>query len=228
MTPFHGVGDDITVVELARELVPHFEGDGAPHLYVFVKGFDLTLDGSPLDRAVGVFHIDTGHGGVTVDSDVAETILWRSSGPCFIPTANWCGLVMLRTFLVRSLAVALQTSRLMTCPDGEGADSAIGVGSGDNSRHEVSTENLRWNVGSGESPKGFPHAVAWVSVEFCHPSPVLVPSTTRSRGSVGGREFDGEQQLAEEALLVFFGEKGESRCHRSPFWARDRVWTSFS
>ena len=46
----------------------------------------------------------------------AETILWSSSGPCFIPTANWCELVMLRTFLVRSLAVALQTSRLMTCP----------------------------------------------------------------------------------------------------------------
>ena len=35
---------------------------------------------------------------------------------------------------------------------------------------------------------------------------MLVPSTTRSRGSVGGREFDGEQELAEEALLVFFGE----------------------
>ena len=34
---------------------------------------------------------------------------------------------------------------------------------------------------------------------------MLVPSTTRSRGSVGGREFDGEK-LAEEALLVFFGE----------------------
>ena len=35
---------------------------------------------------------------------------------------------------------------------------------------------------------------------------MLVPSTTKSRGSVGGREFDGEQELAEEALLVFFSE----------------------
>ena len=34
---------------------------------------------------------------------------------------------------------------------------------------------------------------------------MLVP-TTRTRGSVGGRELDGEQELAEEALLVFFGE----------------------
>ena len=35
-TPSHGVGDDITVVELARELVPRFEEDGAPFPYVFV------------------------------------------------------------------------------------------------------------------------------------------------------------------------------------------------
>ena len=35
-TPFHGVGDDITVVELARELVLRFEEDGAPFPKVFV------------------------------------------------------------------------------------------------------------------------------------------------------------------------------------------------
>ena len=40
---------------------------------------------------------------------------------------------------------------------------------------------------------------------------MLVPSTTRSRGSVGGREFDGEQELAEEALLVFISE-GKGLC----------------
>ena len=33
---FHGVGDDITVVELARELVPRLEEDGAPFPHVFV------------------------------------------------------------------------------------------------------------------------------------------------------------------------------------------------
>ena len=48
--------------------------------------------------------------------------------------------------------------------------------------------------------------MTWVSVEFSHPRPMLVPSTSRARGSVGGREFGGEQELAEEALLVFFGE----------------------
>ena len=35
-SPFHGVGDDITVVELARELVPRLEEDGAQFPYVFV------------------------------------------------------------------------------------------------------------------------------------------------------------------------------------------------
>ena len=124
----------------------------------------------------------------------AETILWSSSGPCFIPAANWCGLEILRTFFVRSQAVAVQTSRLMTCPMAKGRTPPLGA------------EGLCWNVSSGESPEGFPHAVTWVSVKFGHPSPVLVPSTTRSRGSVGGREFDSEQELTEEALLVFFGE----------------------
>ena len=35
---------------------------------------------------------------------------------------------------------------------------------------------------------------------------MLTSPTTRSCGSVGGREFDGEQELAEEAQLVFFSE----------------------
>ena len=63
--------------------------------------------------------------------------------------------------------------------DGEGADSAIGFGGGDDSRREVGTEDLCWYVGCGESPKGFQHA-----------------STTKSRGSVGGGKLDGEQELA--------------------------------
>ena len=71
-TPFHGVSDDITVVKFARELVPSLEEDGAPFPYVLVWGFDLTLDGPPFNRTVGIFHIDTGHGGVTVDSDVGR------------------------------------------------------------------------------------------------------------------------------------------------------------
>ena len=91
--------------------------------------------------------------------------------------------------------------------DGKGTDSTIRFGGGDDSRREVCAEDLGWDIGSGESPKGFPHTVTWVSVKFGHPRPMLVPSTTRSRGSVGGREFDGEQELAEEALLVFFCER---------------------
>ena len=49
------MGDDITVVEFARKLVPSFEEDGAPFPYVFVWGFDLTLDGTPFNRTMGVF-----------------------------------------------------------------------------------------------------------------------------------------------------------------------------
>ena len=112
--PFHGVGDDITVVKLARELVPCFEEDGTPFPNVLIKGFNLTLDGSPFNRTVGIFTSTLAMAASRWMATWAETILWSSSGPCFIPTANWCGLVMLRTFLVRSLAVALQTSRPMT------------------------------------------------------------------------------------------------------------------
>ena len=106
--------------------------------------------------------------------------------------------------------MALQTSRLMTCPMAKGRTPPLGLVAG-TMRREVCAEDLCWNVSSGESPKGFPHTVTWVSVKFGHPRPMLVPSTTRSRGSVGGREFDGEQELAEEALLVFFGE-GKGLC----------------
>ena len=102
--------------------------------------------------------------------------------------------------------MALQTIRLMTCRGGKGTDSTIRFGGGDNSRREVCAEDLSWDIGSSESPKSFPHAVTWFSVKFGHPRPMFVPSTTRSSGSVGGREFDGEHELAEEALLVFFGE----------------------
>ena len=124
--------------------------------------------------------------------------------------------------------MALQTSRLMICPMAKRADSAIGFGGRGDSRREICAEDLCWDVGSSESPEGFPHAVTWVSVEFGHPSPVLVPSTTRSRGSVGGREFDCEQELAEEALLVFFSE-GKGLCVTGfRFRLRDKAWTSFS
>ena len=71
-SPFHGVGDDITVVEFARELVPRFEEDGSPFPHVFVWGFDFTLDGPPSNRTVGVFHINTGH---RLMATRAETIL---------------------------------------------------------------------------------------------------------------------------------------------------------
>ena len=100
----------------------------------------------------------------------------------------------------RMLSSVFSVSPSDDLSDGRGTDSAIGFGGGDDSRRKVCAEDLGWDIGSVESPKGFPHTITWVSVEFSHPRPMLVPSTTRSRGSVGGREFDGEQELAEEAL----------------------------
>ena len=57
--PFHGVGDDITFVELARELMSRLEEDGAPLPYVFVWGFNLTLDRSPIRPRRGRFFTST-------------------------------------------------------------------------------------------------------------------------------------------------------------------------
>ena len=88
----------------------------------------------------------------------------------------------------------------------KGRTPPLGLVAGTISCRKICAEDLCWDVCGGESPKGFPHAVTWVSVKFGHPSPMLVPSATISRGSVGGRDFDGEQELSEEALLIFFSE----------------------
>ena len=162
---------------------------------------------------MGVFHIDTGHSGVSVDGDVDR---------------DNCGLLMLRTFLERSFAVALQTNLLMTCPMAKGRTPPLGSEAG---TIRAARYVPRISVGTSavaSLQKGFPHAITWVSVKFGHPSPMLVPSTTRSRGSVGGREFDGEQELAKETLLVFFSEWEGLGVTDLRFWARCRAWASFS
>ena len=187
----------------ACELVPRLEEEAAPLPYVSCQGCRSHSGWLPIRLRCGRFsrrHWPWRRLGGSGDVG-RDDFCGVAQGLACVPTANCCGLVMLRTFLVRSLALALQTSLLMTCPMAKGTDSVIGFGGRDDSRRETCAEDLCWDIGSGESPKGFPHAVAWVSVEFGHPSPVLVPSTTWSRGSVGGREFDGEQELAEEALL---------------------------
>ena len=62
--------------------------------------------------------------------------------------------------------MALQTSRLMTCPMAKGRTPPLGLGGGDDSRREVCAEDFSWDIGGGESPKLFPHAITWVTVEF--------------------------------------------------------------
>ena len=187
--PFHGVGDDIPVVKLARELVHRLEEDGAPLPYVFVKGFHLTLDDPTHSTAPWAFFTSTlAMAASRRIATWAETTLWSSSGPCFISTANWWGARHAAHLLGEKLGGGIAYESSDDLSDGEGADSAIGFGGGDDSRREVGTEDLCWDVGCGESPKGFPHASTRVSVKFGHPRPMFVPSTTRSRGSVGGRK----------------------------------------
>ena len=158
----------------------------------------------------------------------AETILWSSSGPCFIPTANWCGLVMLRTFLVRSLAVALQASRLMTCPMAKGRTPPLGLVAG-TIRAARYVPRISVGTSAVASLQKASHTQShWFSVKFGHPGPMPVPSTTRSRGSVGGGKLDGEQELAEEALLVFFSEGKGLGVTGLRFGLSDRAWTNFS
>ena len=153
---------------------------------MFLSRASISLCMAPFDRAVG-------HGSVSVDGDVGRDNFVEKLWALFHSHGK----------LVRA-GLADQPSDNVT--DGKGADSKIGFGGGDSSRREVGAEDLFRDVGSGESPKGFPHTLTWVSVKFSHPHPTPVPPATRTRGSVGGREFDGEQELAEEALLVFFGE----------------------
>ena len=97
----------------------------------------------------------------------------------------------------------LANGRLMTCPMAKGRTPPLGLVAGTIRAARYVPRDHGWDIGRGEPPKGFPH-----TVEFGHPRPMLVPSTTRSRGSVRGEggEFVGEQELAEETLFVFFGE----------------------
>ena len=177
-TSSHGVGDDITDVKLARELVPRFEEDGAPFPYVLVWGFNLTLGGLPFDRTVGVFHINTGHGGVSVDGDVVRDNFVEKLWALFRPNGKLVRADDAAHILGEEFGSGLADQPPDDLSDGKGADSAIGFGGRGDSRREICAEDLCWDVGSGESPEGFPHAVTWVSVEFGHPGPVLVPSTT--------------------------------------------------
>ena len=160
----------------------------------FCRGLRSHFGWPPFNRTVGVFHINTGHGRVSVDGDVGRDDFVEQLWALFRPHGKLVWASHAAHFLGEKFGSGLADWTSDDLSDGKGTDSTIGFGGGD--------EDLGWDIGSGESTKGFPHAVTWVSVEFRHPCPMLVPSTTRSRGSVGRRKFDGEQELAEEALLV--------------------------
>ena len=182
----------------------------AHHFHISLCKDSISLWMALHSTAPGIFHINAGHG-VSVDGDVGRDSFVEQLWALFHPNSKLVQAGNAAHFLGEEFGSGLADQPPDDLSDGEGADSAIGFGSRDDSRREICAEDLCWDASSGESPEGFPHAVAWVSVEFGHPSPVLIPSTTRSRGSVGGREFDGEQDLAEEALLVFFSE-GKGLC----------------
>ena len=181
--------------------MPRLEEDGAPFPYVFVYGFDLTLDGSQFNAPWAFFTSTLAMAASRWMATWGETIFVEKLWALFHPNCKLVRTGNAANFLGEEFGCGLADQPPDDLSDGKGTDSAIGFGGRDNSRSEICAEDLCWDVGGGESPKDFPHAVTWVSVKFGHPGPMLVPSTTRSRGSVGGREFDGEQELAEEALL---------------------------
>ena len=169
-SPFHGVGDDITVIVFARELVPRLEEDGAPLPYVFVLGFDLALFGSPFECAGGVFHIDTGHGGVSVDGDVGRDDFVEQLWAMFHPHSKLVRAGNAAHFLGEEFGSGLADQLPDDLSDGKGTDSAIGFGGGDHSRREVCAEDLCRKVSSGESPKGFPsNSVIQVQCSYLPP-----------------------------------------------------------
>ena len=165
------------------------------------------MNGTPFDRSVGVFHIDTGHGGVSVDGDVGRDNFVEELWALFHPhRANWRGLVMLRTFLVRSLAVALQTSRLMTCPMAKGRTPPLGLVAGTIRaaryvpRISVGTSAVAsLQKASHTQSHGSPsNSVIQVQCSYLPPpGPVAL---------LEGENLMAKQELAEEALLVFFSE----------------------
>ena len=58
--------------KLQCELVSRLEQDGAPLPEVLVEFFNLFLDGTPFDGAVGVLDVDAGHGSTLMDGDVGR------------------------------------------------------------------------------------------------------------------------------------------------------------
>ena len=138
--PSHGVGDDITVVKLARELMSRFEEDGAPFPYVFVWGFNLTLDGPPFDRSVGTFHINAGLGGVSVDGDVGRDDFVEQLWALFHPNSKLVRAGNAAHFLGEKFGSGLADQPPDDLSDGKGTDASIVFGGKDDSCRKICAE----------------------------------------------------------------------------------------
>ena len=147
----------------------------AHHFHILLSRASISFWVAPHSTTPWAFFT---YGGVSVDGDVGRDDFVQLLWALFHPHSKLVGARHAAHLLGEKLGGGLAYETPDDLSDGEGADSAIGFGGGDDSRREV--------VLCGESPKGFPHASTRVSVKFRHPRPIFIPSTTMSRGSVGG------------------------------------------
>ena len=110
---------------------------------------------------MGIFHINAGHGGVSVDGDVRRDDFVEQLWALFHPNSKLVRAGNAAHFLGEKFGSGLADQPPDDLSDGKGTDSTIGFGGGDDSRRETCAEDLCWDVSSGESPEGFPHAVTW-------------------------------------------------------------------
>ena len=101
-----------------------------------------------------------------MDGDVGRDNFEEQLRALFHPNSKLVRAGNAAHFLGEELGCGLGDQPPDDLSDGKGTDSAIGFGGRDDSRREICAEDLCWNVSSGESPEGFPHAVTLVSVKF--------------------------------------------------------------
>ena len=155
------------------------------------------MDGSPFNRTVGIFHINAGHGGVSVNGDVGRDNFVEQLWALFHPNGKLVRAGNAAHFLGEEFGSGLADQPPGDLSNGEGADFPVRFGGGDDAGREVGAEDLCWDVSSG----GFPNACTEVSIASCHPFPMFVPATPRSGGSALGGNFDGEQEWQRKICL---------------------------
>ena len=172
------MSDDLSIVKFTVELVSRLEEDATPLPEVFVKGSDVLKNGSPFRSSLSVLDVDAGLGSVRMDGDLGRDSLVEYLWAWF----HFCRI------LVRSGHWFVNQS-MDDLSDGDWADSTVRFRAGHDVGGQVGAEDLRRDIGGGVLPEGFLDAPYLVSIVCGYPFPMLVPTTSRTRGSVQRRKF---------------------------------------